>query len=271
LLAHNGAAAVKKLALLLLLLFALLAGVAALHRHSASDHDHPIIAVFCAASLKSPVEKIAEEFRRETGVEVELQIGGSGALLSSLRVAKRGDLFLAADNGFTDDARQAGIVSEVFPIVVQHPVIIVRKGNPKHIAAVADLLRDDVKLALADPASASISRVSKDILKDRWTRLATHATVMKPSVTEVATDVNLGAVDAAIVWDSVVAQFKDTMAIEVPDLSSHKENASACTLNFSTQAAEALQFARYLTTPEKGGVIFKANGFVPAELQPATP
>jgi ABC-type molybdate transport system substrate-binding protein len=87
---------------------------------------------------------------------------------------------------------------------------------------------------------------------------------MKPTVTDIATDLSLGTVDAGILWDAIVAQFKDIQAVEVPELSSQKENASACVLAFSTQPTAALRFARYLTAPEKGGAVFKANGFTPA-------
>jgi molybdate transport system substrate-binding protein len=140
----------------------------------------------------------------------------------------------------------------------------VRKNNPKNIKTLEDLLRPDVKLALANPEAASISRVSRAALGDTWKKLAAHATVTKPTVTEVAADVNLGTTDAGIIWDAVVAQFKDLQAVEVPQLADHKENASACVLSFSEQSAMAVRFAHYLTAPDKGGAIFRESGFTPA-------
>lgn len=255
----------KKLVALVLLLAALLAGVAFYQRHAAGPAGSAApLTVYCAASLKKSLETIAEQYRKDTGVEVRLQFGGSGTLLSGLRVARQGDLYLPVDEGSVADARKAEVVREVFPIAVQRPVLAVRKGNPKHIRTLDDLLREDVKTALANPEAASISRVSRKALGDKWDKLAAHATVMKPTVTEVAADVNLGTVDAAIIWDTVTAQFKDTQAIEVPELSGIKENASACVLSFSTQPEAALRFARYLTAPDKGGAVFQANGFTPA-------
>jgi ABC-type molybdate transport system substrate-binding protein len=194
---------------------------------------------------------------------VRLQFGGSGTMLSSLRVAKQGDLFIAADDGTVAEARKFDLIHEVLPLARQTPVIAVHAGNPKQIRTIADLLRDDVKVALANPEAASISRVAKRALGDTWTQLAAHATVMKPTVNELAADVSLGAVDAAIIWDSTVGQFK-LEAITAPELASHQENASACVLNYSLRPADALRFARYLTAPDKGGAVFKAKGFTPA-------
>jgi len=254
---------VKKLALLLLLLAALLGGVAIYQHRSAPRAGQLTLTVYCAAGLKKPVEAVAEQYRQESGVEVRLQFGGSGTLLSALRVAKQGDLFIAADDGSVADARKAEVAREVLPLAIQRPVIAVRAGNPKNIHTISDLLRDDVKVALANPEAASISRVSKATLGETWEKLAAHAAVMKPTVSEIASDLSLGAVDAAVVWDSIVGQFK-LEAVAVPGLSDRKENASACVLNFTTQHAAALRFARYLAAPEKGGVAFKASGFTPA-------
>jgi len=261
----------KNLVALVLLLAALLAGVAFYQRRAsvpegANGATAPTapLTVFCAASLKKSLETIAEQYRKDTGVEVRLQFGGSGTLLSSLRVAKQGDLYLPVDEGSVADARKAEVVRDALPIAIQRPVLVVRKGNPKKIYTLDDLLRDEVKTALANPEAASISRVSRKALGEQWDKLAAHATVMKPTVTEVAADVNLGTVDAGIIWDTVAAQFKDTEAVKVPELSDIKENASACVLSFSTQPEAALRFARYLTAPDKGGAVFQANGFTPA-------
>ena len=86
----------------------------------------------------------------------------------------------------------------------------------------------------------------------------------KPSVTEIAADLSLGAVDAAIIWDSTVPQFKGLKVVEVSELSSREENASAALLAACTQPSAALRFVRYLGAPEKGGVVFQKHGFKPA-------
>ncbi len=222
------------------------------------------LTLYCAANLKKPVEAVAADFKREFGTELQIQFGGSGTLISQIRAAQRGDLYLAADDGSMSDARKHGITREVIPVARQHPVIAVRSGNPKNIHAVADLLRADVKVALANPEAASIGRVTKATLTNVWPQLAAHVAVMKPTVTEIASDLSLGAVDAAIVWDATVPQFKGLEAIEVPELTSRAENASIAVLSFCNQSPAALKFARYLAAPEKGGAIFKANGFSPA-------
>ncbi len=142
-------------------------------------------------------------------------------------------------------------------------MIAVRAGNPKGIKTLADFQREDVKLAMVNPEAAAVGRVVKSKLGAAYEPLAAHATVLKPTVTEIASDLSLGAVDAAIMWDSTVPQFKGLEAIEAPEISTHVENASVGVLSFSTQATAALRFARYLAAPERGGEAFKQSGFTP--------
>lgn len=251
--------------LLALVLFALAAAIIVLvvMRRPAGEGTASLT-VYCAAGLKKPVEAIAAAYREEYGVEVNLQYGGTGTLLSQIEVAKRGDLFIAADDGSLADARKRELVAESLALVVQRPVLAVKTGNPKAIRTLADLAREDVRLALANPEAASISKVSKRLLGAEWDRLAAKATVMKPTVTELAADLQLGAVDAAIVWDSVVKQFEGLEAVDIPELSKHRENASAAVLTACQDPTAALRFARYLAAPDRGGKIFGEQGFTPA-------
>ena len=250
---------------LLFLLIAILVVVCAwLFLHEKSAHSQKSLTVFCAANLKKPVEALAEQYRQEFGVQVSLTYGGTGTLLSQLQIAKQGDLFIAADDGSLEDARKKNLIHEVLPLVMQHPVIAVKKGNPHAIHVLKDLLIPEIKLAVPNPDSASIGRVTRKLLGAQWEPLANKAVVMKPTVTEVAADVQLGAVDAAFVWDSTVPQFKELEAIEAPELTQHRERASAAVLAVCAQSQEALRFARYLAAPDKGGIEFNKHGFTPA-------
>lgn len=255
---------------LLALLLIAIATILAWQAFSPTPPSASSLTVYCAAGLKKPIEALALQFEQETGTTVSLQYGGTGTLLSQIQVAKAGDLLIAADDGSLADATKLNLITETLPIAVQHPVIAVKKGNPKGITSLASL--QTAKYAVANPEAASISKVTRKILGDTaWKTLADAATVMKPSVTEITADVTLGAVDAAIVWDAIVHQFKDLEAIELPEFRTHQENASAAILTSSAQPSLALQFARYLASPNKGAPIFQAHHFIPALGDPYTP
>lgn len=219
------------------------------------------LTVYCAAGLKKPVEAIANRYKEELGTEVSLQYGGTGTLLGQLQVAKKGDLFIAADEQSVKKALDSGVGQEVIPLVRQHPVIAVVEGNPKGIAGMGDLFRDDLRVAVANPEAASIGTATKAAFGDRWDEFAKKVKVMKPTVTELAADLTMDAVDAVVIWNSTVPQFKGIEAIEVPEFAAQVDTVSAVVLLASEHPPAALRFARYLAAPEKGGPMFKEKEF----------
>ncbi|MBG86444.1 MAG: molybdate ABC transporter substrate-binding protein [Verrucomicrobiales bacterium] len=217
--------------------------------------------VFCAAGIKKPVAKTAKRYREEFGVEVQLQYGGTGTLLSQVRVAKTGDIFIAADDGAVEDAQRHGAVAEVLSLADQYPVIAVQKGNPKGVKSLDDLFRDDVRVAIANPEAASIGKATRRAVGNRWDKLKESVATMKPTVTELASDLTIGAVDVAVVWNSTVPQFDKTEMVKIPEFSKEMDKVSATILTASSNPTAALKFARYLAAPERGGEAFKEFGF----------
>jgi molybdate transport system substrate-binding protein len=223
----------------------------------------PPLVVYCAAGIRKPLEAAAAAFEAECRIPVTFQFGGSSTLLSQLRVAKSGDLFIAADAETMQTAKGLGFIREVLPFAVQTPVVAVRAGNPKAVASFDDLLRPEVRLALTNPETASIGKTVRAAAGSRWEALSAKVAVMKPTVTEIAADLSLGAVDAAVLWDALPNQFSGLEAVHIPELDAKPETASSGVLASSTQTAEALQFARFLAAPEKGGAILRSAGFTP--------
>ena len=223
------------------------------HGRIQSKSQEPLL-VYCAAGSKVPVEAAARAYEKESGVMVQLQYGGSGMLLSNLRVAGRGDLFMPGDVSYLEMARSNGLVAETIPLASMNAVVAVAKGNPKNIRSLADLSRDDVRLALANPEAASIGKVVRDTLSPagQWTALESHAKVFKPTVNDLANDLKIGQVDAAIVWDAVAALYPELEAVTLPELEHAQQNIAIGVLRSSKQPTAALRFARYLGASDRG-------------------
>ena len=236
--------------------------VSACQKNPAPAAKAPLV-VYCAAGIRKPLEAAAAAFEVECGTPVHFQFGGSSTLLSQLRVAKAGDLFIAADAETMQTARGLGFTQEILPFARLTPVVAVRSGNPKSVATFDDLLRPEVRLALTNPETASIGKTVRAAAGPRWEPLLAKATVMKPTVTEIAADLSLGAVDAAILWDALPSQFSGMEAVHLPELDATPESAAAGVLTSSSQPAVALQFARFLAAPEKGCELLKSAGFTP--------
>ncbi|MCA9151146.1 MAG: molybdate ABC transporter substrate-binding protein [Planctomycetales bacterium] len=224
---------------------------------SNADRGVHELLLHCAAGTRAPIEKVVAAYREDYGVAVQLNYGGSNTLLSQIEVSHTGDLFLSADESYTDAAVERGLVREVLPLATIRPVIAVKRGNPKQIATLSDLLRDDVVVALGNPDQAAIGKMTRELLtaSGDWQALESHVRksgVFKPTVPEVANDIKLGSADAGIVWNTTVAMYDELAAIDVDELASGGSQVTIGVLTSSTAPTEALRFARYLAARDKG-------------------
>lgn len=224
--------------------------------------------VYCAASLQPPLEQLAARYRNEQGVAVRLQYGGSNTLLSQAEISRTGDLLLAADASYLELGRERGVVTDVMPIARMRAVIAVRRGNPRGIQTLDDLLRSDVRLSLASPDMAAIGRTTRELLtaSGKWTSVeeAVHTRgVFKPTVGDVAADIQLGAVDAGIVWDAVARQLPELEMIRVAELEQGDATFAAGVLASSPRPAESRRFAEFLAAEDGGLALFRELGYTP--------
>ncbi len=221
------------------------------------------ILLYCAAGIKPALEKVAKSYYEEYGIRVDLQFGGSGTLLANIRIAQQGDLYVAADKSYVDEAIHYGLIDETQPLAKIKPVIAVQKGNPKGIKSVEDLKVASIKVAIANPEAASIGRLMKNILtkSNHWEAIKENATVFMPTVVEVANNIKLEAVDAGIVWDATANQYDDLEIVTIPEFDSHIKNITIGVLKFSKQPTEALKFLRYLAAKDKGLLVFDRLGY----------
>lgn len=229
-----------------------------------SAQTEPLL-LYCAAGIKPAVEPVIREYESRFGRRVQVQYGGSGTLLSNLRVARQGDLYVAADSFYMDLARSNGLVAEVIPLARLTPVLAVRRGNPKNLHRLADLVRPDVHLVLANPDAAAVGTLVRGHLSPigQWEPLAARARTFKPTVNDLANDVKLDVADAAIVWDATARQYPELEEVSIPELNSAVSEVSIGVLEFTKKPTAALHLARYLGARDRGLLEFERQGYTP--------
>jgi molybdenum ABC transporter molybdate-binding protein len=231
-----------------------------------SAENEPLV-VYCAASNKSVIEKIRADYEKEFGTPVQVQYGASQTLLASLEVAGAGDLFLPADNSYLELARERGLTAEEFPLATMQAVVAVPKGNPKTIRSLADVLGEGIRVAQANPDATAVGKLTREALtaSGDWEKLHAKTIVYKTTVTEVASDVKVGAIDCGIVFDAVLNDFDTLEAVEIPELAGAKAQIAVAIAQGSKQRKQALHLARYLAASDKGLARYKEFGFQPVD------
>jgi molybdate transport system substrate-binding protein len=219
--------------------------------------------VYCGAALRGPVEAAAKAYEAETGTRVDLQFGPSQTLLANAELSRAGDLYIPADESYVRMALRKNLAGEVLPIGRMTLVLAVPKGNPKKVAAFADLLRADVKVAQANPEAAAVGKLTREKLAalGRWDDLKAKTAVFKPTVQDVANDLKLGSIDAGFVWDVTVRQYPELEAVELAELRGVEAALSLCALRSAADPAAALRFGRWLASKDRGLREFEKAGF----------
>src|SRR5262249_31793513 len=140
--------------------------------------------VYCAAGLKKPVEALAREYQEAHGVEIQLQYGGSNTLLASMEVSDRGDLYIPAADSYVQAASEKDLIHEVIPLAHMKPVLAVRKGNPKKILSLDDLVKRQLRVAQANPQAAAVGKLAQESLTRArlWMAFEKCIVVTKPTV-----------------------------------------------------------------------------------------
>lgn len=227
----------------------------------AQAQREPLV-IYCAASNKSVLEAVRTDYEQEFGIPLQIQFGPSQTLLASLEVSRSGDLYLPADDSYLELARTRGLLAEALPVARMQAVAAVPKGNPKGIHRLADLLRDDVRLAQAGFEASAIGKLTREALtaSGQWGAIHDHTVVYKTTVNEVASDVRVGSVDAGIVFDAVLHDFPTLEGIRLPELDVGADIGVAV-LKASQRPQQALHFARYLAARDKGQRRYREFGF----------
>lgn len=232
-----------------------------------TKQDEKTLTLYCAAGIKKPIEKLVKEYTEKYNVNIDIQYGGSGTLLSNLQLSDKGDLYLAGEKSYLDIAKEKNLVDEIQPLASMRPVIIVHKSNPKNVSGLDDLLREDLKVSLGNPGSAAVGKLTQIMFerKGKWDELKEKTKVFKPTVCELVLDVNIGSLDACIGWDITARQYKDVEIVEIPEASDLASTVEIGVLKTCKQPAEALKFIRFISSKEFGNKAFAEFGFTPVE------
>lgn len=162
------------------------------------------VLVFAAASLTEALTAMAEEFERaHPGTDVELNFAGTPTLVAQIRHGAPADVFASADEANMDRLVEGGdVVGAPRTFARNHLQIAVAPGNPKGIAALADLARPGV----------TVVGVAPDVPAGRYAAEAFAQAGVRPpeasreeSVKAMVNRIALGEADAGVVYVTDVA------------------------------------------------------------------
>lgn len=223
--------------------------------------DRPLV-LLCGAGLQPAVEALVAAFQEQTGRVVAPDYGGSGLILARARQGDPADLFMPGDISYVEALADApGRILERADIAFLVPCLIVRPGNPKGIATLADWRREAVRTAIGNPAACEIGRVTVGLLEGHGLTPAELNAKQSLTVNELGLWVAMGDVDSAVVWESTAAALGARVeVVPLPVEAATVSRVTLAVLSGGPQAAAARDFLHFCRQP-RGQAIVAGCGF----------
>ena len=232
--------------------------------------------VACGASMRPPIEDLAELFQKQTGCEVLCDYGGSGEVLLQIQESKEGDVYICHDPfAYMCDDRE--LSERWHTIAYLHPVLAVEKGNPKGVKGLKDLLRDDLTIGLSHREYSTRGKIiwtifrkcgmAKAMEKRKFFEERTHTLVNQ---------LKLSAIDVATLWDAPTKAMPEIDIVPIEDkykvdavtsptsgrtFSMEHVKVTVVRLNLSKEPLLAAQFAR-LCLSDAGRAILEKHYYM---------
>ena len=222
--------------------------------------------LYCGAGIRPAASALIEAFEAGRAVRIVATYEGSGQLLGKISAGARGDLFMPGAEMYVDKAIELGLARAETKRVAGFfvPVLFVQKGNPKGIVSLNDLTRDGVRVGLGDERSAAVGQTALEILRKNgiaWEEVRRNVVYRSGTVNELGVAVQMGTVDAAILWDANARQFAGHgEMIPIPGRQNVVSTIPIVVLDASGRPAEARGFTEFVTS-EEGRRILASHGF----------
>ena len=230
------------------------------------------LVVFCGSAVTPPLEEAARGYQQANHTQIIIHSGGSGTVLSQMRIARQGDLYIP---GSPDFMLKAVKYQAIYPETIERlayliPVISVPKGNPKRIASLKDLAKPGLRIAIANPESVCVGLYGVEILE--YNGLLNH---IHPNIVTQAASCELTAsllvlesADAVLGWD-IFSKWRPDR-IETVYLDPHQlpriAYIPAAVSRFTKDRHRAETFLKYLAS-DKGREVFSRFGYKVTERE----
>jgi molybdate transport system substrate-binding protein len=218
------------------------------------------ITVFAAASLKETFTQLGKQFQTaHPGDTVKFSFGASSTLATQITSGAPADVFASAAPKNMQTVVSAGDASNPQDFAVNTAEVAVPPSNPAQVTSVNDLAKSSVKVALCQP-QVPCGVVAAQVFKNAG--ITVKPVTLQPDVKSVLTQVELGNVDAGVVYvTDVKAAGAKVTGVPIPASDSASTTYPIATISNSKNQSIAQAFVAYVLSPS-GQAVLSAAGFL---------
>ncbi|MFI5393958.1 MAG: molybdate ABC transporter substrate-binding protein [Candidatus Binatia bacterium] len=220
------------------------------------------VTVFAAASLTAAFQAVGNAFEKtHPDMKVQLNFAGSSTLVQQIQQGAPADVFASADEANMQKLVESGAIAGAPQLFACNTLqIVVPPGNPKHIAALADLAKPGLTIALCGP-TVPCGRYAAEAFGKAG--VTAPAASQELDVKAVLTKVAMGEADAGIVYvTDVRAAAGKVEGVDIPESSNVIARYPIAVVKNAPSAAAAAAFIKFVLSSE-GQQQLASFGFLP--------
>lgn len=243
-----------------------------------NPNHHTLVRVYCASGVAKPIEEMIVAYNKQYSANIEIvRTGGSGQLAGQIKteiasgILGGADLYITADDTLLDNAFADGTIAERFNLAKQQPVIAVAANSPLRITDLRDLIEQPIRFGIASERAA-VGKAVRSIARREGLdqELESKKIIDSENVMTLAQALVAGSLEAAVIWDTTVAQINQTSSPDQPLLKiaafadssrTTHSNIAIGVVSTTDVPTEAIKFSRYITSPEQGRATLQRYGF----------
>ena len=217
------------------------------------------ITVFAASSLKDTFTQLGQQFEAaHPGDTVKFSFGASSALAEQINSGAPADVFASAAPKNMDQVVTPGNASNPQDFAKNTAEVAVPPSNPANVTSVTDLAKPSVKVALCEP-KVPCGVVAAGVFKNAG--ITVKPVTLQPDVKSVLTQVELGNVDAGVVYvTDVKAAGSKVKGVTIPANLNASTLYPIAAITNSKNLSIAQAFVAYVLSPT-GQQVLAAAGF----------
>ena len=217
------------------------------------------ITVFAASSLTEAFTSLGTAFEAShPGTTVRFNFGASSALAVQINQGAPADVFAPASTKNMQQVIDAKGAASSMAFAKNVMEIAVPVRNPARVSGLSDLERRGVKVALCEPQVPCGATAAKVFAN---ANLSVHAVTLEPDVKSTLSKVELGEVDAGVVYvTDVRAAGNKVTGIEISPTVNASTEYPIAELTRAKNAAVAKAFVAFVLGPQ-GRAVLLGDGF----------
>jgi molybdenum ABC transporter molybdate-binding protein len=173
--------------------------------------ERPEVTLYAGSMLRPAIEQTISAFEQREGVSVLRVYNGCGILVAQMKAGRVPDAYFACDVEFMNQVKEQFPGSE--DVSQNELVIMVKKGNPRGIASLADLAKPHLRVGIGHEKQCAMGWLTQRTFKEGGVQEAVmkNVVVQTPTGDMLVNQMRSGSLDAAVAYLSNAAGAGDSL------------------------------------------------------------